>query len=169
MENQNILPPDTASLPKNGRAKAVNLSSGTTLFWRIFLPIFGTVLTTTFTIAFLLTDVEDMGLPFPALWARITIVLLWLGWCYFIWRILWRLKRVDADATHLYVTNYWTTVRYPWADVERIEIQRRWGRRVVHLHLRASGRFGQRISFLPGSSYSTWMREREEGEPRSAN
>ncbi len=169
MENNNVLPPDTTNLPKNGRARAINLSSNTTLFWRIFLPIFGTVLVTTFVVAFLLTDVEDMDLPFPAWWARVFMVLVWLGWIYLVWRFLWRLKRVDADATHLYVTNYWTSVRYPWTDVERVEIKRRFGRQMVHLHLRSAGRFGQRISFLPGSSYRTWMKEHGERELRSAN
>jgi len=161
MENKNILPPDTATLPTNGRAKAINLSSNTTLFWRVFMPIFGTVVMGTFTVALLLTNVEDMGLPFPALWAQLAVILLCLGWFYFVWRVLRRLKRVDADATHLYVTNYWTSVRYPWTEVERSELQRRWGRRIVHFYLRAPGRFGQRISFLPGSSYATWAKEFE--------
>ncbi len=159
MDNQNVLPPDTANLPKNGRARAINLSSSTTLFWRLFMPLFGTVLFGTFTGALLLTDVEDMGLPFPAMWVRVAAILLILAWFYFVWRVLWRLKRVDADATHLYVTNYWTSVRYPWSDIERVEKQKRLGRRVVHFHLRAPGRFGQRISFLPGSSYANWAKE----------
>ena len=162
MENQEFTSPDTASLPKNGRARALNLSSNTTLFWRVFLPIFGTVMVTALVAALLLTDREDVYLPFPVLWLQVLIALLWLGWCYFVWRILWRLKRVDADDTHLYVTNYWTTVRYPWSEVERVETQRRWGRRIVHVHLRAAGRFGRRISFLPGSSFAGWLQERKE-------
>lgn len=162
MENQEFPSPDTSSLPQNGRAKAINLSSNTTLFWRVFLPIFGTVLATALVAALLLTDREEMYLPFPVLWLQILVALFWLGWCYFVWRILWRLKRVDADDTHLYVTNYWTTVRYPWTDVARVETQRRWGRRIVHVHLRAAGRFGQRISFLPGSSYAGWIQEHPE-------
>ncbi len=169
MDNQEIFPPDTANLPKNGRAKAIALSSNTTLFWRVFLPIFGTVLATVFAGAFLLTDEEELYLSISILWIRVLVVLLWLSWLYFVWRILWRLLRVDADGTHLYVTNYWTTVRYPWTEVERVEPQQRWGRRVVHLHLRAPGRFGQRISFLPGSAYAVWMQEHPQIAPRSAN
>ena len=169
MENQELLPPDTGNLPKNGRAKTVALSSNTTLFWRLFLPIFGTVVITVFTGAFLLTDEEELYLSFPVWWIRLIVVALWLGWLYFVWRILWRLKRVDADDTHLYVTNYWTSVRYPWTDVDRVEVQQRWGRRAVHFHLRAVGRFGQRISFLPGSTYAVWIQEHPQVAPRSAN
>jgi len=169
MENQEMLPPNTANLPKNGRAKAIPLSSNTTLFWRVFLPVFGTVLMTVFVGAFLLTDAEEWYLPFSVWWLRGLIILLWASWLYFVWRILWRLLRVDGDDIYLYVTNYWTTVRYPWTDIARVEAQKRWGRRVVHLHLRAAGRFGQRISFLPGSAYAVWMQEHPQIAPRSAN
>lgn len=169
MDNQEILSPDTASLSKNGRAKAIPLSSNTTLFWRVFLPVFGTVLATVFAGAFILIDEEELYLPFSVWWLRGVAILLWLAWFYFVRRILWKLLRVDATDTHLYVTNYWTTVRYPWTDVERTELQKRWGRRVVHLHLRASGRFGKRISFLPGSAYAGWMQEHPQMAPGSAN
>lgn len=80
---------------------------------------------------------------------------------YFVWQNLWPLKRVDADDAHIFVTNYWTTVRYPWTDVEKMEEIKKTGRRVVVLQLRAPGRFGQQLMFLPGSHYRQWMQEHE--------
>jgi len=62
---------------------------------------------------------------------------------------------------HIYVSDYWTTVRYPWTDVETIEEKRRLGRRIVNFVLRAPGRFGQVISFLPGSTFDEWMKGRK--------
>lgn len=158
MENQESFPPDAASLPKNGRPKAATLSTSTTLFWRIFVPIFGTVFICGFLFAFWLIDEDDLYLSFPILWLRLFLLTVLICWLWLISRTLWRLKRVDADDTHIYVTNYWTTVRYPWRDVERVAEKRRWGRRIVNLYLRAPGRFGQVVSFLPSSFFDEWMK-----------
>jgi len=159
MEKQEPVPTDTASLSKNGHTKTTILSSNGTLFWRVFVPIFGTVFLTGLLLAFWLTDEEDLYLPVSVQWPRMVLLFLWLGWLFFVRRTLWRLKRVDADDLHLYVTDYWTTVRYPWQDVVRTEEKKRLGRRVVNFWLKAPGRFGQIISFLPGSTYDEWMKE----------
>lgn len=135
------------------------LSSNATLFWRVFIPIFGTVFLSGLLLTFLLIPEEDLYLSFPIIWGRVTIFTIWVGWFLLVRSTIWRLKRVDANATHLFVTNYWTTVRYPWSDVERIEEKRHLGRRLIHLHLRAAGRFGKKISFLPGSHFEEWKRE----------
>lgn len=153
--------PDTAQLPQNGQPKLINLSSNKTLFWRVFVPIFGTVFLGVLTLAYVFTTHEQVYTPFlPNLWAKGLVMLVLSGWLYFVWRALWRLHRVDADDTHLYITNYWTTVRYPWADVRALEEKRRLGQRIVNIHLRAPGRFGQKIAFLPGSTYREWLQER---------
>jgi hypothetical protein len=161
MENQESISPDTASLPQNGNPKTVILSTSSTLFWRVFVPIFGTVFLGGFMLAFWLIDESSVYLSYPILWPRLALLAIWLGWLFFVSRTLWRLKRVDADDTHLYVTNYWHTVRYPWGDVERIEEKKPLGRRVVNFWLRAPGRFGQVISFLPSSSFDEWMKEQK--------
>jgi hypothetical protein len=161
MENQNPLPPDTTTLPKNGHPKTAMLSTGSTLFWRVFVPVFGTVFIGGFLLAFWLADEEELYLPFSMLWPRLLLLAAMIGWLWFLQRSFWRLKRVDADDTHIYVTNYWTTVRYPWTEVLRIEEKKRLNRRVVNFWLRAPGRFGQVISFLPGSFFDEWMAERK--------
>lgn len=161
MENQESFPPDTTALPKNGNPQTVILSSNGTLFWRVFIPVFSTAFFTGLLLAFWLIDEENLYLPYPALWPRLILLAIWLGWLFFLRRTLWRLKRVDADDTHLYVTNYWHAVRYPWSDVGRVEEKKRLGRRVVNFWLRAPGRFGQVISFLPSSIYDTWKAENQ--------
>lgn len=161
MENQDPLAPDSAALPKNGHPKTVMLSTGSTLFWRVFVPVFGTVFLSGFLLAFWLLEEDELYLSFSVLWPRLLLALLMIGWLLFVWRSFWRLKRVDADDTHIYVTNYWTTVRYPWDAVQRIEEKKRLTRRVINFWLRAPGRFGQIISFLPGSFFDEWMAERK--------
>ena len=137
------------------------LSTNTTLFWRVFVPVFSTVFLGGFAVAFLLTDIDEYYLPMDSLWIRVVSLLVLSVWVLFLRRTLWRLKRVDADDTLVYATNYWTTTRYPWTDVEKIEEKKRMGRRIINLHLRAPGRFGQVISFLPGSLYDNWQKERK--------
>jgi hypothetical protein len=125
------------------------------------VPVFGTVFLAGFLLTFWLVEEDDLSLPFSVLWPRLLVLLLMVLWLLFIQRSFWRLKRVDADDTHIYVTNYWTTLRYPWTDVARIEEKKRLNRRVVNFWLRAPGRFGQVISFLPGSFFDEWMAERK--------
>lgn len=161
MDRQQI-PTDTANLPKNGHSRQIVLSSNLTLFWRIFVPFFGTVFLSGLMLAFLCIDESDLYLPVPVLWARVAVVVLWLSWLLVISRTIWRLKRVDADDTHIYVTNYWTAVRYPWQDIERYEEKKRLGRCVINFKLRAPGRFGDVISFLPGSSFEDWKKRNGE-------
>jgi hypothetical protein len=88
------------------------------------------------------------------------LIFILICWLWFVWRTLWRLKRVDGNDTHVFVTNYWITVRYPWTDIAQVTSTRRFGSRIVHLGLRAPGRFGQTISFLPGRHFDHWMQER---------
>lgn len=169
MDQQQPVVTDTASLPGNGRSRQAQLSSNHTLFWRVFVPIFGTVFLAGFLLVFLLTDEEDLYLPFPALWVRLGMFLLIAGWFWLLRNTVWRLKRVDADDAFLYVTNYWTTVRYPWQDVQSIEEKKRAGRRIVNITLRAPGRFGQKISFLPGSHFYQWLSEHKKQDLLLAN
>ncbi|MBL7807463.1 MAG: hypothetical protein JNN28_06610 [Saprospiraceae bacterium] len=157
MENQNV----SSQEPEQVKTETTEcLSSNMTLFWRVFMPIFGGVFLTGLLLTFLLIPEEELYLSFPILWARLFLFALWLGWLLFVRRTLWRLKRVDAGDTHFYVTNYWITVRYPWADVEKVERIRRLGRKLVTIHLKAPGRFGQKITFLPGDRFEAWMEER---------
>lgn len=157
MEKNEPIHADTTGLPPNGHSRAAQLSSNTTLLWRVFLPVFGTVFFTGLLLAFMLVDEEELYLMFPILWVRIAVFSLWIGWLFFIRNALWPLKRVDADDAHVFVTNYWTTVRYPWTDVDQLEEKKFWGRRAIALRLKAPGRFGQEILFLPGSHYQEWM------------
>jgi hypothetical protein len=110
------------------------------------------------TLALLIIPSEDLYLPFPAWWIRLAMVTLLALWLYWVKSTLWRLKRIDASESHVYVTNYWYTVRYPWTDVDQITESRRMGRRLVHIHLKAPGRFGSVVSFLPAGNYDELIR-----------
>ncbi|MEY3241000.1 MAG: hypothetical protein RIR11_2438 [Bacteroidota bacterium] len=137
------------------------LSSTATLFWRLFVPVFSTVLLTVAALVFWLTPEDDLYLSYPALWARLGITAVLAGWIYFMYNTLTRLRRVDADDTHLYVTDYWKTARYPWSEVEKKTESKRLGRRIASFHLKGAGIFGSKISFLPAKHFSQWMSEKD--------
>lgn len=161
MAKQETIAHDTARIPSNGHSRPATLSSNATLFWRVFLPVFGTVFLTGLLLAFWLTPEDELYLPFPLLWLRIALTLVWGGWLLYVRRALWPLKRIDADDAHIYVTNYWTTIRYPWADVAQMSEAKNFGHKLVRMQLKAPGRFGQTIAFLPGSHYREWLEEHE--------
>lgn len=151
MANSSTQEPLEKSIP------TVNLSSNATLFWRVFIPVFGTVFLTGMLLAFWLLDEEALYLPYSLWWPRIALTAVWIGWLWGVRRTLWRLKRVDANDTHLFATNYWTTARYRWADVAAITESKRLGRTLMHIHLKAPGFFGPVVSFLPGSVAREWL------------
>jgi hypothetical protein len=158
MENYEPAPNEPAISSPAVEERAIALSSTGTLFWRVFIPVFGTVFFLGLTLAFWLTEEDDLHIPFlPVVWGRVLILVSLLAWLFIIRRTLWRLKRIDADSTYIYVTNYWITLRYAWPDVDRIEAKNRMGRRILNLWLKAPGRFGQIISFLPVSHFDTWI------------
>jgi len=157
MENQERVSTDTTVISSNGEDRAIALSSTATLFWRIFIPVFCTVFLLGLTLAFWLTEEEYLRTAIPIFWIRLALLALLLGWIVLVRRTLWRLRRVDADSTFIYVTNYWLAVRYPWQDVERLSAKVYAGRKIMHIWLKAPGRFGQKISFLPGIHLGEWL------------
>ncbi len=149
--------PENPNTPAAPAARPTHLSSNATLFWRVFLPVFGTVFLSGMLLAFWLIDPDDLYLNYSIWWPRILLGLLWLAWLFFIWKKLFPLKRIDADSSHLFVTNYWITVRYPWTDVAGMQPGKWLGRPAISLQLNAPGRFGRNINFFPGSHFREWL------------
>jgi hypothetical protein len=151
MENQTIS-------TKNGRSVATQLSSNITLFWRIFLPIFGTIFLGAFTLAvWLLEDEPYTILYMPPTIGRIVLTLLFLLWLYLSWRYFSKVRRIDASESHVYVSNYWNTASYPWEDIVHVHTFKKIGVSVAQFKLAGKGRFGDTISFLPGKHFLEWM------------
>ncbi len=152
---------DTHSLPRNGNSRTVVLSSQLTIVWRVFLPVFGTVFLTGFVVLFWLgASTEDYGST-TVLWrSRVISLLLLVVWLFVLYRFLWPLKRVEADDAHVFVSDYWNTARYAWTDVAQLEDKKRFRLGYVRMHLKAPGRFGRVIRFIPGGHYKAWMKDR---------
>ena len=67
---------------------------------------------------------------------------------FIFWKTVFRLKRIDADNEFVYITNFFKAVRYPHADIEKIELDKGLIFTLGTVVLRGKGRFGQRVLFL---------------------
>ncbi|MEM1323830.1 MAG: hypothetical protein AAGG75_26455 [Bacteroidota bacterium] len=124
-----------------------NLSSSTTLLFKIVIPTLWITFFGSFTIALLLTKLSNVG-PYPIEVFRIGFVIfsiIGIGLLY--WALL-PLKRVEADGEYFYATNYFKTYRYPHHSVKEIQIRDYLIVRSVRLKLRKAGKFGQKMTFI---------------------
>jgi hypothetical protein len=123
------------------------LSSNWTMAFGIFFPTLWLAFFGTFLIAIVLTDKDTIGT-----WSINSLrfgLAAFVGIFIFIfWKTLFRLKRIDADNEFVYVTNFFKAVRYPHADVEKIEVDKGLMFTFGTVVLRGEGRFGKRILFL---------------------
>ncbi len=127
------------------------LSSNSTLFWRIFLPFFlGTATTLLVFAAILNEDVSIAG--FIGMPKNFFFLAVWSAVMFFIAKTGWQMRRVEADTESFFVTDFWKNARYTWASVERVEPGRRLWVDVVDIWLHEPGVFGRRISFRPSKS-----------------
>jgi hypothetical protein len=123
------------------------LSSGTTLFYKIFLPCIWLAFFGTFVLAVFMLEDDYIG-GYPIEYFRIGLVLFFLLGFVFFWFTVFKLKRVDASDTHFHISNYFKNFRYPVADIESIRVRDIGIATVAKMTLLAEGSFGKKIYFL---------------------
>ncbi|MEY3051535.1 MAG: hypothetical protein RLY31_1320 [Bacteroidota bacterium] len=125
----------------------VRLSSNFTLLLKIFFPTFYVTFFGAFTIAVWRLDAPTIG-PLAAWQFNLLFTLLYTVGLAVIHRTVFRLKRIEADESHLFVSNYFKTYRYPLADIEQLSERNLGIFQVVSVRLKAAGHFGRRLFFL---------------------
>ena len=123
------------------------LSSSWTLGFRIFLPTFWIAFFGVFFVTTLLTDKNQIGqMSMNGLrWGLLIFISIFV---FVFWKTVLRLKRIDADNEYVYVTNYFKNVRYPHADIEKLELSIGIILNYGTLVLKGKGVFGSNILFL---------------------
>ena len=123
------------------------LSSGTTLFYKIFLPCIWLAFFSTFALAVFLLDEDYIG-GYSIVYYRVGLILfLLLGFLFFQFTVF-KLKRVDASDAFFHISNYFKNFRYPVADIESIRTKDIGIVTIASLTLVAKGTFGKKIYFL---------------------
>lgn len=124
------------------------LSSGATLLLRLFLPTVWTVFFGSFMAMGWFWEDPFIG-PFPISGYRWATTLFVASGLLAIRFTVWRLRRVDADADHLFVSDYFRTLRYARPSVQGISLYPAGPVVLARITLTAPGRMGKVIWFLP--------------------
>jgi hypothetical protein len=122
------------------------VSSQLTLFFKIFLPIFLLTFLASLTLTLWFYD-PAQGFS-SALGFKITTTVLFFLVLFVVIRYTFPLKRVEMGNGAMQVTNYLQNFRYPFQDIDHIIVRDFGVVRMVHVHLKAAGSFGKKISFL---------------------
>ncbi len=123
------------------------VSSNLTLFYKFFVPVFWTVFFGAVTLTALLADYAYVG-NIPRRTFQLAVVAFFLsGILLFVFTLL-RLKRVEMSPDFVYVTNYFKNYRYPYQNIEKLEINRFLLFHTATLHLRQPGSFGRKMTFV---------------------
>ncbi len=123
------------------------ISSSATLFLAIFLPTFWLVFFGVFALAVIVSG-PDKSPMFGLGIFRIGTILFFVIGALILYFTLMRLKRVEFDQKHLYVTNFIKNVRYKVEDIDFISETNIGLAHLGHIYLKAKGLFGKRITFL---------------------
>lgn len=130
------------------------VSSQLTIVLRIVIP---TVWLTTILSFVILLGIAVRGkaglFGNPFIWIGLLIIL-GSGFTLIKW-LLWRFYRVDLDHRYLYISNYFSTYKYPLSDIESIVPSATFPTRIFCIVLKSKGTFGKKIWFL--ASQTLWQ------------
>ncbi|MEL7021970.1 MAG: hypothetical protein AAGK47_10190 [Bacteroidota bacterium] len=124
------------------------VSTNLTLAYKFFFPIIWITFFGCITLFCWLTDVGYVG-NIPMSTFRIVMLASWGGGVILFYLAFLQLKRVEMDDTHVYVSNYFKTVRYPYEDVDKITSNNFLLFKSANIYLKGKGMFGKKIVFVP--------------------
>ena len=130
------------------------VSSQLTIFLRIALPTIWMAMVFSFAVL-LFWAVRGKAYLFsnPLIWIGLLLIL--GSGIAFIKFILWKVYRVDMDENFIYISNYFKTYKYPYADIDHIRESKLLPGRVFIIALKAKGSFGKEVAFL--ASQKLWL------------
>mgnify|MGYP006284167867 CR=1 FL=1 len=124
------------------------VSTNLTLFYKFFIPVFWLVFMGSITGASLIYSFDYIG-NMPANTFRLIMIFVFLSGALSLYLTLLPLKRVEMSEDFVYVTNYFKNFRYPYHNVESIQVSTFLFFKVASLRLREAGSFGKNILFIP--------------------
>lgn len=123
------------------------VSSNTTLFLRIVIPTMWIVFFGAFTFVTIFLKNEEIPL-FQTLYFKLGTLGFFLIGAVFLLLTVVRLKRVDMSEEHIYVTNYFKTVRYTYDSFADLTESDYLLFKTIRLELKEKGTFGKTIRFI---------------------
>ncbi len=145
------------------------ISTNLTLFFKFFIPVFWLVFFGAFLAAIFLYG-EEMASGFASTNFRIGAVAFYLSGLILFYFTLFPLKRLEADAEFLYATNYFKTLRYSWASVEKIKESKFLFFTLGTVVLKEKGLLGKNLRFIASNrNYRQYWEENPEVAAVRAN
>jgi len=125
----------------------IRISSSLTLGLSIFIPVFWFVFFGSLCLFFVFQDPEDLPFsnPIPI---KIGFVAFYLFFGFWIYYCFFQLRRIEMDESHLYITNYFKTIKVPLAQVESFSTLRIFGMKRVKIKLLFKSSLGTKIRFI---------------------
>ena len=136
------------------------------MFFKFFIPVFWIVFFGAFTVAVFVYRNEFYG-EIPGRPLRIGSVIFFASGLVMFYFTLMRLKRVEGNAEHLIITDYFKTFRYTHAGIDKITESKFAFLKLVTIHLKEKGSFGIKIPFIASASrYEEFMKNLGADLPR---
>lgn len=135
------------------------VSSSLTLFFKIFIPTFWMAFFGFFILALLRYGADQMPI-FRSIEFKIGALIFYFTGLLSLYYFFMRLKRVEIDDTHIYVTNYFKTYKYPYNDIAEIKESNILFFKKIKIKLLSKGAFGQNFTFI--ASKKRWSEFVEE-------
>jgi len=95
------------------------ISSNLTIFYKLFVPIFWLIFMGCLTAFVVFSDPQTTPL-IPDFKSKMIFLAIYIAFGILVYFSLFQLKRMDADSTGFYISNYFKTFRYSFSDVEEI-------------------------------------------------
>ena len=123
------------------------ISSNSTLFLAIFLPVFWLVFFGLFTAAVVFSNLKQFP-AFNFVYFKVGVAVFFIMGAALLYFTIIRLRRVELDQLYLYASNYFKTYRYPYHNIEKITERDLGIIHLVRVYLKTPGKLGKRITFL---------------------
>jgi len=136
------------------------ISSTLTLFFKLFIPTFWITFVGFLTLAILFNN--DLNIAaFKTTGFRLGIIAFFIIGVSALYYLFMRLKRVEVTESHVYITNYIKTYRYPYDSITAINESSILGFYKIRLTLAEKGSFGKNIVFIASRKrWSEFIKER---------
>lgn len=134
-------------MPEVKKQLSFQLSTNSTLFFKLMFPLFWTVFFGAFTISALITQMYESFSLSPTTF-KIAAVLFFTVGVLFLFFSFWKLKRVEFFEEHFFVSNYFKHVQYGYGRIASISSINLILVKIMILTLAPKGHFGRKIPFL---------------------
>lgn len=139
----------------------LRISSGWTLIYKIFIPVFYTV----FMLAWIIATIgsgDEVSPVFTHWMYRIGIVLVFILAVLLMRYTVWKLKRMDVATDHIFITDYFKTYRYSLESIESISHSNVLFWKFLKVKLKEKGSLGDSFTVLIEEKvWESWIMNNE--------